>query len=80
MEQQLNLCGTKLSLSSLAIIADILERSGSITVTNGVVDSETPVVKQLGYRIVHGDKPGEYLTSAEKLPWVSRKLYKRSGR
>ena len=62
-----NMNGTNLTLAGLAVIADTLEKNGSVTVLNAVTDPEAPIVKALGFKIVHIQAEGQYLTSAEKI-------------
>ena len=62
-----NLGGSNLSLATLAIIADALEKHGSVLVQNCTVDPEAPTVKALGFKIVHGVGLNEFITSAVRL-------------
>jgi hypothetical protein len=59
--------GCSLSLATLAIIADALERNGDVRIKNVATDQTTPTVTALGFEIVHGAEPSQYLTQAVPL-------------
>jgi hypothetical protein len=62
-----DMTGSRLSMALLAIVAHELERKGSVLVRNVEIDPATPVVTTLGFKIVHGKGPNEYLTQAVRI-------------
>lgn len=62
-----NMGGSRLTLAAIAIIADALEKHGSVFVKGIEPDPEAPSVAALGFRIVHSTESGQPLTQAVPL-------------
>lgn len=66
MNNTLNLNGSVLTLASLALIAEMLERGGEIVVRNCAVQSDAPVAKSLGFEVFREEQDGYWHTHIEE--------------
>lgn len=67
MSNILNLNGSCLTLASLALIAEMLERGGDVVVSNCAVRSDAPVAKSLGFEVFRDEQDGYWETRVEQI-------------
>lgn len=67
MSNVLNLNGSCLTLPTLALIAEMLERSGEVVVKGCAVASDAPFARILGYEVFREERDGYWHTSIEHI-------------
>lgn len=67
MSNTLNLHCSILTLASLALIAEMLERGGEVVVRGCAIRSDAPIAKSLGFQVFRDERDGYWYTHIENI-------------